>query len=215
MRVAALHRDKALTPTRLYLMRHGQVAEGHTDRYHGHNDVDLSETGRRQFESLAGHLQAVDLAAIYCSDLHRTREGARLLATGRELAPQPCPEFRELCFGVWEGLTLAEIAQRYPRELEARFRDLTNFRIPGGESLADVRARVIPKLQKILAAHPGQTIALVAHAGVNRVILCEALHLPFSQIFRLDQTYGCLNIIDYFPDFSLVRLLNGGVNGAG
>ncbi len=215
MRVAALLQDERLTPTRLYLMRHGQVADGHTHRYHGHTDVGLSETGLRQFERLAAQLRKVPLAAVYCSDLSRTQIGARLIAAGRGLAPQPCPEFRELGFGVWEGLTFQEIAQRYPRELEARFQDLANFRIPGGESLADVHARVIPKLRELLTQHRGEAIALVAHAGVNRVILTEALHLSFSHIFRLDQQYGCLNIIDYFPDFSLVRLLNGGVNGEG
>ncbi len=52
-------------------------------------------------------------------------------------------------------------------------------------------------------------MALVAHAGVNRVILCDALSLPLKNIFRLDQNYGCLNIIDYLPDSTLVRLVNG------
>ena len=77
-----------------------------------------------------------------------------------------------------------------------------NFRIPEGESLQEVRDRAMPRLK-----------TLVAHAGVNRVILCDALSLPLENIFRLDQNYGCLNIIDYFPDFTMVRLLNGGVNG--
>ena len=96
----------------------------------------------------------------------------------------------------------------------SRFQDLANFRIPGGESLLDVRERVLPRLQKVVAAHPGQPLALVAHAGVNRVILCDALSLPLENLFRLDQNYGCLNIIDYFPDFTVVRLMNGGINGS-
>jgi len=215
MRVAVLRQDPRLVPTRLYLIRHGQVADGHTDRYHGHNDVDLSDVGLRQYENLAAYLQPVPLSAVYSSDLRRTRIGAEMLAAGRGLTPTPCPEFRELCFGVWEGLTLTEIKERYPQELEARFRDLANFRIPGGESLTDVQARVLPKLRELLRRHPGQSLALVAHAGVNRVILCDALNLPLEHLFRLDQAYGCLNIIDYFPDFTLVRLINGGVNGAG
>lgn len=215
MRVALMTQDPRLVPTRLYLIRHGRVAEGHTDRYHGHNDVDLSPEGLRQYERLAAYLQKVPLQGVYSSDLRRTRIGAHMLAAGRNLTPLSCSEFRELCFGVWEGLTLAEIQERYPEELAARFRDLAGFRIPGGESLSDVRARVLPKLRELLARHRGESLALVAHAGVNRVILCDALNLPLEHIFRLDQAYGCLNIIDYFPDFSLVRLINGGVNGAG
>jgi len=110
-------------------------------------------------------------------------------------------------------LSFEEIAARYPGELQARFQDLANFRIPGGESLMDVRRRALPRLKKIIEEHPGQSVLLVAHAGINRIILSEALGLPLSHLFRLDQNYGCLNIIDYFPDLPVVRLINGGVNG--
>lgn len=203
----------SLTPTRLYLVRHGQVADGHTDRYHGHNDIGLSAKGVRQFEALAAQLEPVPLAGIYASDLTRARTGAEIISRGREVTPQIILEFREVHFGVWEGLNFTEIAERYPKELEARFRDLGTFRIPGGESLADVRARALPRLAELIQQHQGQAFIIVAHAGINRVILSEALSLSLDYIFRLDQNYGCLNIIDYFPDLAVLRLLNGGVNG--
>lgn len=214
MRLAALAQAGPILPTRLYLVRHGQVADGHTDRYHGHNDIGLSPQGERQLERLAADLAAVPLVAVYSSDLTRSRQGAEILCQGRSLKPEAVPQFREIHFGIWEGLTFSEIAARYPQELQARLRDLAAYRIPGGESLLDVRQRVMPKLKEILARHEGQAVALVAHAGVNRVILAEALGLPLAHLFRLDQAYGCLNIIDYLPDFTVVRLLNGGVNGA-
>jgi alpha-ribazole phosphatase len=205
----------SLTPTRLYLVRHGQVADGHTHLYHGNNDIGLSPLGVQQFEGLAAQLQPVALAGIYASDLSRALTGAAIISRGRELAPEVVPEFREIHFGVWEGLSFAEIAERYPAELQARFRDLANFRIPEGESLGDVRARALPRLNALISRHAEQAFVVVAHAGVNRVILSEALGLPPDNLFRLDQTYGCLNIIDYFPDMAVVRLLNGGVNGVG
>jgi alpha-ribazole phosphatase/probable phosphoglycerate mutase len=204
-----------LRPTRLYLVRHGQVADGHAHRYHGNNDIGLSQQGVRQLEKLADQLKSVPLAAVYASDLTRSREGAEILCQGRNLTLEAIPEFREIHFGVWEGLTFGEITERYPEELRARFNDLAAYRIPGGESLMDVRDRVLPKLEEILARHEGQSLALVAHAGVNRVILTDALDLPLTSLFRIDQNYGCLNIIDYLPDFTVVRLLNGGVNGEG
>ena len=204
---------KSLTPTRLYLVRHGQVADGHTHLYHGNNDIGLSPLGVQQFEGLAAQLEAVPLAGVYASDLCRARTGAEIISRGRELAPEIVPEFREIHFGVWEGLSFAEIAERYPAELQARFRDLANFRIPEGESLGDVRARALPRLNELISRHHEQAFVVVAHAGVNRVILSEALGLPPDNLFRLDQAYGCLNIIDYFPDMAVVRLLNGGVNG--
>jgi alpha-ribazole phosphatase/probable phosphoglycerate mutase len=214
MRVQTLAQAKETPPTRLYLVRHGRVADGHTHRYHGNNDIGLSPEGEKQLTRLAQQLQTVPLAGIYASNLKRSREGAVRLCQGRDLEPQSIPEFREIHFGVWEGLTFAEIAEHYPEELASRFQDLANFRIPGGESLVDVRQRVMPRLKEMVAAHPSQSLALVAHAGVNRIILCEALSLPLEHLFRLDQNYGCLNIIDYFPDFTVVRLMNGGVNGS-
>ncbi len=214
MRLQAQRAQGSLTATRLYLVRHGRVAEGHTDRYHGHNDIGLSPEGVRQFEALAAQLAATPLAGVYSSDLTRTITGAGIISRGRELSPQAIPEFREVNFGSWEGLTFAEIMAQYPAELEERFRDLANFRIPGGESPRDVRARALPRLQDLLARHANESFLLVAHAGLNRVILSEAMGLPLDHLFRLDQNYGCLNIIDYFPDLAVVRLLNGGVNGA-
>jgi alpha-ribazole phosphatase/probable phosphoglycerate mutase len=213
MRLHALAQAGQLQPTRLYLVRHGQVADGHTQRYHGNNDISLSPQGVQQLEALGEQLRGAPLVAVYSSDLARSRQGAEILCRGRALAPQSVPAFREIHFGVWEGLTFSEISEHYPEELAGRFRDLANYRIPGGESLMDLRARVLPRLQELLARHEGQPLALVAHAGVNRVILAEALGLPLSHLFRLDQNYGCLNIIDYLPDFTVVRLLNGGVNG--
>ncbi|MBM4274556.1 MAG: histidine phosphatase family protein [Deltaproteobacteria bacterium] len=200
-------------PTRLYLIRHGQVADGHTHLYHGHNDIHLSPKGVAQLEKLARQLKAAPLTAVYSSDLTRSLEGARVLCRGRGLEPVIVPEFREINFGVWEGLSFEEIAAKYPEELNARFQDLANFRIPGGESLMDVRARALPRLGELIEQHQGQALAVVAHAGVNRVVLSDALGAPFNNLFRIDQSYGCLNIIDYFPDLAVVRLINGGVNG--
>jgi alpha-ribazole phosphatase/probable phosphoglycerate mutase len=213
MRVQTLAQRGELTPTRLYLVRHGRVADGHTDRYHGNNDVGLSPEGERQLAQLARQLHNLPIAAVYASNLKRSRDGAARLCQDREFEPRVIPEFREIHFGIWEGLSFSEIAERHPEELASRFHDLASYRIPGGESLLDVRERVLPRLKEIVAAHPGQSLALVAHAGVNRVILCEALALSLENIFRLDQNYGCLNIIDYFPDFTMVRLINGGING--
>ena len=203
----------SLIPTRLYLVRHGQVADGHTDRYHGHNDIGLSAKGVQQYEALAAQLESVPLAGVYASDLIRARTGAEIISRGREVKPQIIPEFREVHFGLWEGLNFTEIAEQYPTELEARFRDLTSFRIPGGESLLDVSSRVLPRLNDLINEHLQEALIIVAHAGVNRVILSEALGLPLDHLFRLDQSYGCLNVIDYFPDMAVVRLVNGGING--
>jgi len=213
MRLQALRAAGSLIPTRLYLLRHGQVADGHTHLYHGNNDIELSPRGVQQLEQAGAQLRDVDLAGVYASDLTRAAQGAEIICRGRALKPQTFPEFREIHFGNWEGLSFQEIAEQYPEDLKARFQDLPNFRIPGGESLMDLKARALPTLQRLVAQHHEQAFLLVAHAGLNRVILSEALGLNLQYLFRLDQNYGCLNIIDYFPDLAVVRLVNGGVNG--
>jgi len=214
MRLQALRARGSLTPTRLYLLRHGQVADGHTHLYHGNNDIELSPQGVRQLEQAAAQLQEVELAGVYASDLSRAAQGAEIICRGRSIEPRIIPEFREIHFGVWEGLSFQEIMEQYPDDLQARFKDLPNFRIPGGESLMDLKARALPALKGLIEEHHEQAFLLVAHAGINRVILSEALGLNLQNLFRLDQNYGCLNIIDYFPDLAVVRLINGGVNGS-
>jgi len=197
-----------LPRTRLYLVRHGALVTSDEWRYVGHRDVELSDTGRAQMSALADRLSAVPFNAVYCSDLGRTVESARLLSDGRRLEPVACPEFREINIGHWEGLTLADILERFQDEFNSRTHDIASFRITGGESFSDVRARALPRLERLLREHAGGTVLLVAHGGLNRVVLCEALGLDLNSVVRLEQSYACLNIIDYFDDYPVVQLMN-------
>ncbi|MFU8856793.1 MAG: histidine phosphatase family protein [Deferrisomatales bacterium] len=195
-------------PTRLFLVRHGEVfGEG---VLHGHVDVALTPRGRQQMEAVAQRLAGEDLAAVYCSDLSRAREGARAVASPRGLPVREDPAFRELHLGRWDDRSFA-VLWREERELLERWRaDLEGFVVPGGESLSQLRARVLPSLEAALGRHPGRSLCLVAHGGVNRVILFEALGVPLARFHSVAQEYACLNQIDYHPDGrSIVRLVNG------
>jgi broad specificity phosphatase PhoE len=206
---ASYQRDAADVPrTRLYLVRHGALVTSDEWRYVGHRDVELSDTGRAQISALARRLNAVPFNAVYCSDLVRTVESARMLSAACGLEPVACPEFREINIGHWEGLTLADILDRFQEEFNARTREIASFRIKGGESFDDVRARALPRLERLLHENAGGTVLLVAHGGLNRVVLCEALGLDLNSMLRLEQSYACLNIIDYFDDCPVVQLMN-------
>jgi len=196
--------------TRVYLIRHGQV-QGHEEkRYNGQNDVGLTPKGEAQYGLLRERLAGKPLAAIYCSDLQRCRWGAELIAAPHELTPVCLPELRELHIGDWEGMTWADIQARFPVEWQARLDDLVNYRVSGGESLREMADRVRPALAELVARHSGAEIAVVAHGGVNRVLLLDAIGAPLTQMFHLEQSFGCLNIIDYFADgYVTVQLLNG------
>jgi alpha-ribazole phosphatase/probable phosphoglycerate mutase len=199
--------------TRIFLIRHGQVVNHHEFRYNGHFDVDITGLGVEQMESLAVFLKEEPLSVVYSSDLTRAVKGAEIIGGAVGLSPVKVHEFRELHLGRWEGLTREEAADRFPEEASFRFRDLAVSKVKGGESLTDLRERVLPVLDDIVSRHRGRCVCIVAHGGVNRVILSDAMGLPLENFFRIEQDYGCLNIIDYFDDgVKVVKLLNGGPN---
>jgi alpha-ribazole phosphatase/probable phosphoglycerate mutase len=196
--------------TRLYLIRHGQVQGYDGFPVYGHTDVDLTEVGIMQIERLSERLRHAEIHGIYSSDLKRSLLGARIIARDHDVPLYPKPEFREIHFGAWEGLSLQEIRERYPEELARREMDVLNFIPPvNGESIACLSERVLTCFQSILECSEEKNVLLLGHGVVNRVILCRAMGLDLSRMFNLQQDYGCLNIIDYHPDRTLVRLMNG------
>ncbi|MCF8043729.1 MAG: histidine phosphatase family protein, partial [Desulfarculaceae bacterium] len=118
-------------------------------------------------------------------------------------------DLRELNLGQWEGLSYKTLEKEYPGEMEARWKDLAGYRIAGGESLEDMAERIIPVFQDIIRENQGREVCVIGHAGVNRVFLAKLLGMPMDRIFRLDQEYACLNLIDVFEDgIPLVRSIN-------
>ena len=194
--------------TRLLLIRHGELVTSKEWRYVGHLDVELNETGIDQMKRAGERLKNECVEVLLSSDLKRTIKGAEIIGSALGIAPQHHREFREINLGQWEGLTRDEIVDRFPEEFEARAKDLPNYRIKNGESFADLKSRVIHKLAQVLKDHHGKNIALVAHGGVNRIILTHVLGMDLNNLTRLDQAYGCLNIIDYFNGMPVVRLVN-------
>ena len=195
---------------RVYLMRHGEVANGAEKRYNGHIDVDITEKGVEQMHRLAGLLTGKPIAAVYSSDLIRAVKGAEIIAKSLGLTYTPLKSLRERSVGAWEGLTAGEIKERYPEEYAAWRADLLNYRPPGGECLVDVQERILPAYRRLVAAHPDKEIAMLLHGGVNRIILADALGLPPLNLFRIDQSFGALNIIEHHEDgMAVVKLANG------
>ena len=196
--------------TRLYLARHGQVVGFDKLIANGHTDVDITETGEIQMNTLAERLRLVEIDAIYATGLKRTEKGARIIGQYHNIPTISKPEMKEIYFGDWEGMTLEEIEKEYPGELDKRYADIAGYRPPGnGENMKDVSKRVITCLREIIRKHDGKNILLLAHGGVNRLILCNALGMDIASLFNIQQDYGCLNIIDFYLENTLVRLVNG------
>jgi len=181
----------------IYLLRHGEIEQGEKRRFIGQADLPLNENGLHQARLWQEKLKAELFERIYSSDLNRARQTALIIAGHHQGKVQLLPALREINLGEWEGLPVAEAQARFPAEWQRREKDLVSFRPPGGESFRDLAVRIGPVFNRIVQELGGD-ILIVAHAGVNRVILCQVLGMDLANLFRLGQDYGSLNLIE--PD---------------
>jgi alpha-ribazole phosphatase/probable phosphoglycerate mutase len=166
----------------LDLMRHGEPLGGR--KYRGQIDDPLSETGWAQMHAAVG--DHVPWTRIVSSPLVRCRAFAEALAERHRLPLTLDERLKEVGFGEWEGKSAAEIEQDTPGML-ARFKaDPVNARPAGAELLADFYTRVSDGLADVLAQHAGQHVLLVGHAGVMRMALAWALHIPLEHAYRIE-----------------------------
>ena len=192
--------------TRLVLVRHAEPDESMQGRCYGRLDVPLSAAGLRRAAAVGEVLRSHELEAVYSSPLQRAFDTARAVASAHGLEPIPREALRELDFGELEGTSHDEIASEHPKLYRFWMEDPSTVRFPGGEGLSDLRARVLPEVAGIRKQHEGQAVAVVAHGGVLRVVLADALELPEAAFFRLDQPYGALSVVDWVEDVPIVRV---------
>ncbi len=178
------------------------------------------------------------LKAVYCSPLIRALKSAEIVAEQHSLKPIVIPDLRERSFGIWEGMSFDEIKESYPEEFEAWAGNPLKYSPIGGESTLEVRDRVIKALDEILnraeeqksrraeVNHGGDNslenycstglldccsnlnIVIVAHGGVNRIILCHIMGIPLENIFRIEQDNAAVNIIEFWERYPVVKALN-------
>ncbi len=179
----------------LYLIRHGDCRRDEIKRYIGQVDLSLNAKGRAQARALRKHMAEIPFQRVYASDLKRCQETARIIAGPQGKGIRSKPLLREIKLGYWDGRPQAKIRQYHPEEYRQRGENLIYFRPPGGESFADLQTRVVPAFLELIDGERG-AVVLVAHAGVNRAILCHLLGRPLDELFALPQPFGCLNIIE-------------------
>ena len=197
--------------TRLILLRHGEPDETARGRCYGQFDPGLSPRGREQMRRTWHLLDNQPVAAIFSSPSRRAVESTTLRA-GDTPDVAVDDRLREIDFGEFEGLTYREISARYPKKYDEWMTRPTSVAFPGGESFVTMSARVRLAVEQIRRLHGGKTVAIVSHGGVNRIVLAAALDLDARHIFRLDQAYACLNVIDYLGDEPIVRVMNAVVD---
>jgi len=183
--------------TIVYLIRHGEIAQTMPRRFVGQLDLPLTPRGRAQMVRLGKHLRPRQIDCVLTSPLIRSIESAAIICQQLPIAsPIIVEELREISLGTWEGKTVAEIRQQFPGEYEARGKNIATYRPPMGESFAELQQRAWAGFTSILANRKGQRLAIVAHSGVNRVLLCQLLGMPLTHILRLSQNFGCCNEVE-------------------
>ncbi|MCF8043539.1 MAG: histidine phosphatase family protein [Desulfarculaceae bacterium] len=176
----------------IYLLRHGEITQSSPRRFVGRRDLPLTELGRTQAARWGERLRGVGFQVVYTSPLSRCQDTARLAAPGRKIVVEP--HWQEISLGAWEGLSTEEVRERFPGQHQARGEDLAGHRPQGGESFAQVAARVAPLLEAL--ADGPSPVLVVAHSGVIRAGLCRVLGLPLGHLLRLELDYAGMCLVE-------------------
>jgi alpha-ribazole phosphatase len=195
--------------TRIWLIRHGEPANVR-GRCYGALNVGLSAAGRCQMEGVAACLKSERLAAIYTSPRLRTIESARIIAAMQTCGYEEDGGLREIDFGDFEGLAYDEIAARYPALYRQWMETPTSVQFPHGESFRAMRLRVLRAFEAIRRSREGQTVAIVTHGGVIRILIAWALEMPDHCLFRLAQDYAAMNLLLSVDGVPAVQSINAG-----
>jgi ribonuclease H / adenosylcobalamin/alpha-ribazole phosphatase len=186
-------------PTVTLLLRHGQTPMSAQKRYAGLSDVPLTEVGVRQAAAAGKRLASAGLSVIVTSPLVRAVRTAEEVAAATGAPVEADDGFRETDFGAWDGLTFAEVRERWPAELTAWLADPA-VAPPGGESFADVSARVESALRRVLAGHQGRTVLIVSHVTPIKTLVAAALLAPPPALYRMHLDVAALCQVDWYAD---------------
>jgi ribonuclease H / adenosylcobalamin/alpha-ribazole phosphatase len=203
--------ERTALPTRLIVIRHGESELNVERRYSGREDVPLSVRGRAQGEAVAARVAALagPVAAVVSSPLSRCTDTAELIAVA--LGGLPVlrdPDLVECDFGDWEGLTFAEVRERWPEQLSA-WLDSSSIAPPGGESFRAVGVRVRRVVARLRERYPGQTVVVVSHVSPIKMLLRDALGAGDAFLHRMYLSSTGLSIVDSWPDGGIaVRTVN-------
>lgn len=172
--------------TTLYLIRHGESKANEKDVFIGHTDLELTDLGREQARVTAGYLKNVIPDVIYASDLKRAYHTAE--ATAQQYGMEVCtePGLREIYAGDWEHIPFAKLTEQCPETFSQVWcKDIANARCDGGESVAEVYARVVKTVRTLTERHPDSTIFLFSHATPIRTFAVYSMGKSAAEVADL------------------------------
>ncbi len=177
---------------KVYLLRHGHIDNGSEKRYLGRTDVPLDSLGKEQAQVLHDYFKAIPIDMFFSSPLKRCLQTMQLLCVDKKRHYQILEAFAEIDMGDWENVAMSYIQSQYPELYAQRGEDLEHFTPPNGESFHDMAKRVRDAFDAI-THHATGTLLIVAHAGVNRMLLARILGIAINDMFSIEQPYACVN----------------------
>jgi broad specificity phosphatase PhoE len=194
--------------TTILLIRHGQTEWNRVERFRGRADVPLNDNGMRQAKATGRRIvEFCRPVALYSSPLLRAVSTAEAIGGFAGLTVQIHPNLTDIDYGAWQGLTPDEARIRWPETVDRWFKSPQLAHIPGGESLEDLRIRAMNGVTELASRHSGQTIVLVGHTVLNRIILLGVLGIGNERFWRIQQEPCSINIFEFEAgEYTLVSL---------
>ena len=201
-------------PTTLYLVRHGETPLTPFKKFSGSGPLDpeLTEEGHRQAALVAKEVEKLQPDLMIASPLRRTRETAEHITKVTQLEPIIDPTWIEIDFGLWDGLTIYEVQERYPREYKEWLAS-ASYAPPQGESFQFALARACQGMESAVAEYPGKRVVVVTHNGIIKTAVAAAMSTQAESIFNVDVTPCSITTISIWPSDGLMAVR--GVNERG
>lgn len=201
-------------PTTLYLIRHGETPLTPFKKFSGSgpNDPELTEEGHRQAALVAREVEKLQPDLLIASPMKRTRQTAEHITKLTGLDPIIDPTWVEGGFGLWDGLTIFEVAEKFPKEY-AMWLSTASYPPPGGESYEECMARARLGMESAVAEFPGKRIAVVTHNGMIKTSIAVAMATPAESIFNVDIGPCSITTISIWPSDGLIALRSANERG--
>ncbi|MGQ9645149.1 MAG: histidine phosphatase family protein [Thermodesulfobacteriota bacterium] len=194
--------------TSIYLIRHGQTAWNKEEIFRGRTNIPLDETGLKQAELAGEYFRGMEIHAIYSSPLARAWQTAEKIAEPRSLKVQPLEGVIDMSFGNWEGHPHQEIKNMDPQTYRQWRDEPHRAKLPGGETLDEVRLRAMAAVEAVIQSNPNKTVIVVSHRVVNKVLICGILGIDNSHFWQIGQDTTAINLIQYKNGKYVLSLLN-------
>jgi len=195
--------------TIILLVRHGHVEGIRPERFRGRADLALTETGQRQAELLAHRIASQwTPSSLYTSPLQRCIATGAAVARACGVPSEPLDGLKDLDYGAWQSLTYDDARAKDPDLFAAWLATPHLVQFPDGESLQEVATRTATVLRFVLSRNAADTLVLVGHDSVNRVMLTQILDMPLSAYWRFAQSPCCINEIEVTCSSFQLRRMN-------